>query len=992
MTVLGYTATDAGALVRLAELAGGPPPTYLGPSWQLVTTIPPSPLAGGGQGFSAFGPLPSNPSTTVAVLALGATWASITGFYGPGDLQLTPLPNKLLPASNPQEAALASATLAVRRSLQAFDRGLVAAPELVSQAPIAAARSAARLRITVAHFSQAHEAWRRAAAALHPSIASSADAAEGIAQGLVEAAHAAASLADGAGGAASALAALHGQVRSYRSSLQAAQSPAVAQAQVGAVAMMEAMEQQVAAALTMLAALPIFKNGLPLVVTGQGVGGPIAQLAALFVRPGNTVSTGVTSPVTDLACYAFSSPMFGNQLFQQQFAPLAPNAYTVNATGIDFFASAPTQDLAPVGALMSLSTKQPIYDSPWKERTAAFYAAALSGSALSAMASTAAAVGAEAPLPPIPEADTASARIALLSATPRLAAVAYDANLAFSLSVPCAVAYQRFQHPNLITYPTTLGYLVGPDIEGTISTGQSATWATVFYAQGSVVVAFRGSTSFLELVQVLDDPTTTLIPSLSKTTGSVLNGIGTLYQSLRQNLFQAVAKQCAQQPGVTLYFTGHDVGGALASIAALDVIANSPSGIPAPTAVYGFGCPQFADWSFTQYFNQTVPASFQVARPADVAPSFILNGGVFPIKQVVPLPGGEIEPFNGNSSHSIDSYIGLLNPYGAGREAGQREVESAMTVSSTEGLASKQAAQFADALAARNIRPSQVPQGTLDTASMPDGILRLGWSPRGTLATTMTPVGLDGRKVDAYYAQQEIRVRSGQALVIDADNGHRAHLIASRLVLEPGARVQVYGQLTLNASELVAPSAGAPSATFEFVGQDGGAGNNAPAGMPGANGAPGMPGGMGASGGAGGAGTSGGAAPGATLALGVVSGTVTIIARGGLGGRGGTGGAGGAGGMGGSGAPGGSGGNGGPGGPGGNGGSGSSVTVTYQAYGPEGIFVVNAEPAQGGLGGPGGAGGLAGAGHPDGRAGAAGSTGTPGAGGLPSTVQIVQRG
>lgn len=747
-------------------------------------------------------------------------------------------------------------------------------------------------------------------------------------------------------------------------------APAAANAQTGFVTMIQALEAALTTAVKRLAALDPFTTSLPLVVVGIGPGAPLAQLAALYLRPGNTLAQGAMSPVTEIACYAFSCPPVGDAGFQRQAGQCVASLYTVNATGIDFFPAVPTgSSLTWAGNAEPVSAKLPTYDSPWEERTAAFYAAALRESEAPAVSAS-----------PARAPTTAAATNA----------ASYNANLAYSLAITCAVAYQRFQHPTLFTYPSTLGLSVGADIQS----GDGVTWGTVFTGPSTVAVTFRGTTSFFELVQTLDGIDMSAPPWL--TSGTVLTGIATVYQSLRPSLLAQLQAAFAKNPNAVLYVAGHDVGAALASLAALDLSSAPTSGIPVPAALYSFGCPPFGDFDFLQYFGKTLPQSFQIARPSDVIPKLMLNGTLFALPTAVSLAGTAPDPADGNSYHAVATYIRLLNPFVATRIAAAslaaQPEEMDVSGELTTGLAPAQADHFEAALKARNIRPGQVPAGTLDSAATPDGVLRIGWSPRGTRASSIAPVGVDGRKMDGYFAHQEIRVRSGHSLVVQAEEGHRAHLVTGRLTLEPGSRVDVQGAFTLSAAELAAPPAGSPGTTLYFVGADGAPGFAGAPGASGMDGAPGTPGSMGSSGGFGSPGGAGLPMAPATVALGLVTGTVTIVAHGGNGGPGGPGGRGGAGGRGGSGAGGGNGGNGGGGGPGGSGGAGNPVTITYQSLGTGGNFVVQQQSSVGGHGGAGGGGGLAGAGQPDGRPGVPGPTGGVGTPGTPGTVTIVQRG
>jgi len=94
MTV-SFNATDAAAFVALAATAElDLSDLFLDPPWKLIQTFRSS-NASHAQGFVAMGPLPSNPATTIAVVALGASWSDFIETYLASQHQLSFPPNNL---------------------------------------------------------------------------------------------------------------------------------------------------------------------------------------------------------------------------------------------------------------------------------------------------------------------------------------------------------------------------------------------------------------------------------------------------------------------------------------------------------------------------------------------------------------------------------------------------------------------------------------------------------------------------------------------------------------------------------------------------------------------------------------------------------------------------------------------------------------------------------------------------------------------------------
>ncbi|QVN23784.1 lipase family protein [Burkholderia pyrrocinia] len=969
MSIFSYSAQDAALMAGLAEQAAAnldnvnPPP-----GWSVARTFRNGLY--GAQGYIVVGTLPSN-GEIVAIVAMGSTWDDYTQNFTSSGLQLAPVTFGL-PAS--RAPAFASHTLALHTQLRAFSKPLREwhrHDELrrVLALPQQMRRHSDAFRSTL-------DDWLAACPAPGEAVGETRNAG----QQLLDQVREMVAATDPVHHAP----ALERAISRVHETLFASVAGIDGRVQVGYLSMWYGVQDALADALIHVGRMQVFAKQFPVVFAGMTAGGPLAQLAAAYAAPRNNWGPSQQSPVTDIAVYALSSPAFSDASFANAFNGALPTAYTVNASGVDFFPSAPTRSpdniqLAVTGQTQTLHASVPTYDAPWAERTAWFYGQALGFCTYLRQPCCAdCAEGDELR-------DYAGFAV---RATPGQ----YEPETAAPLSILCALAYQRFQHPATAVAPPA-PWVYAADI----ADGDNVTWGAVFVdpAGGRMTVAFRGTVSALELVQRVAD-TSVYYPAWLKGAPSdagVGQGIGTLYDALRDNVAAAIQATRPKLPnGIRqLLLCGHDAGGNLASLAMLDMTQNPLNGVPAPAQVYAFGPPPFALLTFTRFYKTTVPAKsvFLVARVADVVPQFSLNYTVYGVGDPVALTGGDADPVNGNSYHAISSYIALLNP---GVAAGPGVKATMADLLEAAGLPAAAHVLFSRALAQRDITPGQVMRGVLDSASTDDGVLRIAWSSRTQMPSSLPSLGLDPRRMDAYFAVESIRLRPGHRLLIEADVGHALHLVVGSIVLEPGARVDVGATVVANIGLLQGASGGEPSPVLTVVGppgMDGLSGGDGPAGGdgPGA-GISGSPGGSGASGAPGGR---GGDAPNVNWSVGVIVGRLTVEARGGAGGQGGRGGRGGAGGRGNGNAQGGGGGGGGAGGAGGPGGNGSSVNIYFDQLGPDGGVTVDAKSALGGLGGAGGAGGAAGAGRPDGQGGTNGPSGAAGANGSPSVVTLRQR-
>jgi predicted lipase len=65
-----------------------------------------------------------------------------------------------------------------------------------------------------------------------------------------------------------------------------------------------------------------------------------------------------------------------------------------------------------------------------------------------------------------------------------------------------------------------------------------------------------------------------------------------------------------------IYVTGHSLGGALATLAALDLQIKFPE---LPVTMYNFGSPHVGEIDFVRHYNQVVMESFRIAFKEDNA-------------------------------------------------------------------------------------------------------------------------------------------------------------------------------------------------------------------------------------------------------------------------------------------------------------------------------------------------------------------------------------
>ena len=95
-------------------------------------------------------------------------------------------------------------------------------------------------------------------------------------------------------------------------------------------------------------------------------------------------------------------------------------------------------------------------------------------------------------------------------------------------------------------------------------------------------------------------------------------GFSKAYLSVREVLHQTCSEL---EEGTRLIVTGHSLGGALATLCALDLQFNFFSTEPERISLYSFGSPRVGNSEFRQSFNRRVPNSYRVVNGMDIVPA-----------------------------------------------------------------------------------------------------------------------------------------------------------------------------------------------------------------------------------------------------------------------------------------------------------------------------------------------------------------------------------
>ena len=192
---------------------------------------------------------------------------------------------------------------------------------------------------------------------------------------------------------------------------------------------------------------------------------------------------------------------------------------------------------------------------------------------------------------------------------------------------------------------------------------------------GDVALAVRGTEGILEWVQ---DARFCLVSCpYAAGAGSTEDGFTAMYNSFRigtdpketASLRSALTSLKFPKPltaTTSMTICGHSLGGALATLLALDVVANTSFKNP---TVYTYASPRAGDTAFTVFYNHMVPNTVRVANRMDLVPKLPMPplydhvstpSELNPV-QMTPWPPKVLVKPTLACEHILDTYLYLLS-------------------------------------------------------------------------------------------------------------------------------------------------------------------------------------------------------------------------------------------------------------------------------------------------------------------------------------------
>ena len=202
-----------------------------------------------------------------------------------------------------------------------------------------------------------------------------------------------------------------------------------------------------------------------------------------------------------------------------------------------------------------------------------------------------------------------------------------------------------------------------------------------------IVIAIRGTEGVFEWIQ--DARFSMVACPFLAAAGNTEDGFTAMYGSMRTGsaagapaLVSALAGLAFPQPvsaATSVTICGHSLGGALVTLLALDVAANTIFKNP---TVYSYASPRTGDSTFAAMYDHLVPDTYRIANRVDIVPKLPMPplydhvNGLYEVNpiQLLPLPPKILVKPELACEHILSTYLFLLSlksggaviPLGAG--------------------------------------------------------------------------------------------------------------------------------------------------------------------------------------------------------------------------------------------------------------------------------------------------------------------------------------
>lgn len=187
-----------------------------------------------------------------------------------------------------------------------------------------------------------------------------------------------------------------------------------------------------------------------------------------------------------------------------------------------------------------------------------------------------------------------------------------DMQTALFLAAVCGQTYVQYNNKEDGLFLVPRPFRFAGDFTARSYDQSAERFGFVLTSDEASILAFRGTSSAVDWVSDFIAQQTVYRPV--KNAGQTHKGFTDIYMSARGQIHALLQSLPADKP---LFITGHSLGGALATLAALDLSRNTAFDAP---IVYTFGAPRVGDPTFVRLYNYCVPAHWRFQNEFDIVP------------------------------------------------------------------------------------------------------------------------------------------------------------------------------------------------------------------------------------------------------------------------------------------------------------------------------------------------------------------------------------
>ncbi|WP_256710691.1 lipase family protein [Paenibacillus sp. FSL H8-0548] len=186
-----------------------------------------------------------------------------------------------------------------------------------------------------------------------------------------------------------------------------------------------------------------------------------------------------------------------------------------------------------------------------------------------------------------------------------------DLRTALFLAAVCGQTYMQYNNKDgLFLVPRP--YSLASEFTAKAYDNSEERFGFVLTSERASILAFRGSGSAVDWVSDFIAQQTAYRPV--KNAGLTHKGFTDIYMSARVQILEIISQLPSDKP---LFITGHSLGGALATLAALDLANNSEFTAP---IVYTYGAPRVGDPKFAGSYNASIATHWRLQNEFDIVP------------------------------------------------------------------------------------------------------------------------------------------------------------------------------------------------------------------------------------------------------------------------------------------------------------------------------------------------------------------------------------